>query len=162
MVNEILSQSVPRSFDARVHLASPRRALITSILGVVLIGGCAGGLLTLTGVLTRELFGSHFPIFIFFGVLLAIMPAWQFWNYRRAHRLLTYGTVVPATLALGTPTRGHPWPPIRATFALNGTQRSCEFAAEPGFSVADGIALVFEADAALYLPGRGVVSARVR
>lgn len=162
-LDEILARPVPRSFDARVHLANPRRALLGSCVVAAFIGALAAGILTSTGSLTNEVIEAQLLVFSFFGVLLLIPPAWQLSNYRRARRLLTYGTVVPATVSLGTPTRGHPWPPAHVTFESNGARRSLQFATGADFRAVDGAAvLVLGKDAGLYLPGLGLVSARVR
>ena len=162
-MKESLSGPAPRDIDRTIALAPSRRALIASCGVAVFTAGVAVAIFALAGLFTSEVLESQLPLLAFFGILLVIPPAWQLSNYRRARRLMNRGAVVPATFSLGRPTRGHPWPPVRATIALDGTQRSFEFAIGPGFSLPDGAVVVaFQSDVGLYLPGTGLIAARVR
>jgi hypothetical protein len=163
-LEEVLSQPVPRPLDPKLHLARTRR----DVLGSCVIAGVLA-LLTLvglgaSGLAVGDLELSSALFLVFYGGVLCAVPVWQVVNHRRARRLLTYGNVVSASFSLGSPTRGHPAPPIRATFTANGRQRSVDFvnAGLPHPLPERAALLVLTSDVGLYVPGVGLVAARVR
>lgn len=162
VLEEIFSQPVPRTLAPRVHLVHARRVLIVSSCVALFMVVATVGMLAATGLLEKHLLEHHILMLAFFVLLWAVMPVWHLSNYRRARRLVTWGTVVPATFSLGLPTRMYRMPPVRATFDLNGTTRSFEFMTFGHPLLDDAVVLTFESDAGLYIPGYGLVAARAR
>lgn len=161
-LDDLLSQPVPRRIDPPVHLLRPRRLVIGSLVVSGIVGLLAVTIFASLGLFEQERPVSSYLILAFLAVTLALPPLWQVSSYRKAQRLLTYGSIVPAFVTLGTPTRGHPARPITARCKVGGRDRCFTFLAGPDPSLLDdAVVLVLDTDAALYVPGFGVIAARV-